>query len=124
MNRSKPTTVDEYIVSAPPQARAMLNDLRALLREVAPRAAEVIKWGYPAMEEGRILFSYAAHRHHINFMPTHSSLAPFEEELAAFKTGKDTIQLPYDKPLPRGLIRKIARHRLKDVRENDARWMG
>jgi uncharacterized protein YdhG (YjbR/CyaY superfamily) len=48
---------------------------------------------------------------------------PFREELAAYKTGKDTIQFTYDKPLPIALIRKIAAFRVKQVREGDARWM-
>jgi uncharacterized protein YdhG (YjbR/CyaY superfamily) len=50
-------------------------------------------------------------------------MKPFQEELAKFNTGKDTIQFPYDKPLPKGLLRKIASFRVKQVRENDARWM-
>lgn len=56
-------------------------------------------------------------------MPTHSSIVPFKKELEGYTTGKDTIQFPYTKPLPKGLIRKIAAYRAKDVRENDARWM-
>jgi uncharacterized protein YdhG (YjbR/CyaY superfamily) len=50
-------------------------------------------------------------------------LKPFREELATHKTGKGTLQIAYDKPLPAALVRKIARFRLKDVRENDAKWM-
>ena len=56
-------------------------------------------------------------------MPTKTTLNSFKEELAAYTTGKDTIQFPYDKPLPKALIRKIAAYRAKDVKENDARWM-
>ena len=56
-------------------------------------------------------------------MPTSQALEPFKEELSQYKTGKDTIQLPYDQPLPKGLIKKIAEFRAKQVRENDAKWM-
>ncbi len=56
-------------------------------------------------------------------MPTRSALEPFRTEMEKYATGKDTIQFPYDKPLPKALIRKIAAFRAKDVRENDARWM-
>ena len=119
----KPRTVDEYIDQAPGQARERLVELRHLLKEVAPEATEAIKWGTPIFEEKRILFAFAAFRLHMNFMPTAGSIEPFKNELKAFKTGKGTIQLPYDKPLPKALIKKIAIHRVKDVRENDARWM-
>jgi uncharacterized protein YdhG (YjbR/CyaY superfamily) len=123
MPKSKPATVDEYIAAAPQEAQEKLREIRAILKKVAPKAAEAIKWGYPVFEEGRILFSYAAHKTHLNFFPTGPALEPFREELAKFKTSKDTIHFPYDKPLPKGLIRKIAAYRAKQVRENDARWM-
>lgn len=119
----KPTTVAEYIEAAPSQAQERLREIRSLLKEVAPDATEAIKWGSPVFEEERILFSYSAYKSHLNFMPTGPALEPFKEELAGYTTGKDTIQLPYDRPLPKALIRKIAEYRLKQVRENDARWM-
>ncbi|HEX2393983.1 MAG TPA: DUF1801 domain-containing protein [Bacteroidales bacterium] len=123
MQKNKPATVDEYIDSAPELAQAKLREIRSILKEVAPKAKEQIKWGYPVYEEKRILFSFSAFKTHINFMPTGPSMEPFMEELKDFKTGKDTIQFPYNKPLPRALIKKIASFRLKDVKENDAKWM-
>ena len=120
----KPTTVDEYIAAAPEAGQKKLQELRAILKSVAPAAKEAIKWGSPVFEEKRILFAFTAFKSHLNFMPTRSSLEPFKKELAGYTTGKDTIQFPYDKPLPKALIRKIAVYRATDVRENDARWMG
>jgi uncharacterized protein YdhG (YjbR/CyaY superfamily) len=123
MERKKATTVEEYIGNAPKEAVVKILELRSLLKEVVPDARETIKWGNPVFEEKRILFAYSAYKSHLNFMPTESSLKPFMEELKDFKTGKDTVQFPYDKPLPVSLIRKIAAYRARDVRENDARWM-
>lgn len=123
MSAAKPSTVAEYINAAPKEAQGKLNEIRAILKKVAPNATEAIKWGSPVFEEKRILFAYSAFKSHLNFMPTRSSLKPFEKELSAYTTGKDTIQFPYNKPLPKGLIRRIAAFRAKDVRENDARWM-
>ena len=123
MPKAKPKTVDEYIKVAPQEAQRKLREIRTILKKVAPNAKEILKWGSPAFEEGRILFSYSAHKSHLNFFPTGPAMKPFQQELTKFKTGKDTIQFPYDKPLPKGLIRKIAAFRAKQVRENDARWM-
>ena len=123
MQKTKPTTVDEYIKAAPKEAQEKLREIREVLKKVAPNATESIKWNTPVFEETRILFAYAAFKLHMNFMPTPSALEPFKEELADYKTGKGTIQFPYDKPLPKTLIKKIAAYRAKDVRENDARWM-
>ena len=123
MPAPRPKTVAEYIDAAPERAQPLLREIRSILKEVAPDATEAIKWGSPVLEEKRILFSYSAHKTHMNFMPTGPALTSFEKELAAFKRGKDTIQFPYDEPLPADLIRRIASYRLKQVRENDARWM-
>lgn len=123
MTKAKPTTVDEYISAAPKEAQPKLRELRALLKKIAPKATERLKWGSPVFEEKRILFAFTAFKSHINFMPTGPAMKPFENELTEFTTGKDTIQFPYDKPLPKALIRKIAAFRLKEVREKDARWM-
>ena len=123
MPKSKASTIEEYISSAPAEAQNKLRELRALLKEVAPKANEAIKWGSPVFEENRILFAMSAFKSHLNFMPTRKTLDHFREDLKDYETGKDTIQFPYDKPLPKELIRKIAQHRYKDVMENDARWM-
>jgi uncharacterized protein YdhG (YjbR/CyaY superfamily) len=123
MAKIKAATITEYIKAAPKEAQEKLHEIRAILQEVVPNATEAIKWGSPVFEEKRILFAFTAHKSHINFMPTHSSMVPFKKELEGYTTGKDTIQFPYTKPLPKGLIRKIAAYRAKDVRENDARWM-
>lgn len=119
----KPKTVAQYIAAAPTYARPMLRELRAILKSVAPKATEALKWGAPVFMEERILFAYSAFKTHLNFFPTHSALAPFKKELAKYVTGKDTVQFPYDRPLPKALIRKIAAHRAKDVRERGAKWM-
>jgi len=113
----------EYIDAAPGEAREKLLELRGILKEVAPDATESIKWGSPVLEEKRILFAYSAYKSHINFMPTHSAMIPFEKELTDYKTGKDTIQFPYNKPLPKPLIKKISAYRVKEVKENGALWM-
>ena len=123
MTTAKPTTVDEYIAAAPEEAQPKLREIRAILKEVAPDAQESLKWGQPVFEAERILFAFAAFKSHLNFVPTGPALAPFKERLTDYRTGKDSIQFPYHQPLPQALIREIAAFRLKDVRENDARWM-
>lgn len=120
--KKKPKTVDEYLAMAPKVAQQYLREIRAILRKTAPKATESLKWGQPVFEEKRILFSYAAFKHHLNFVPTGPTLKVFEKELHNYKTGKDSVQFPYDEPLPKNLIRKIAIYRAKDVRENDATW--
>jgi uncharacterized protein YdhG (YjbR/CyaY superfamily) len=123
MAKTRPKTIPEYISAAPKGARPALRDMRATLKKAAPRATERLKWGSPAFEEKRILFAFAAFKSHLSFMPTPSAMKPFKKELAKYATGKGSIQFPYDKPLPKALIRKIAARRVKELREKDVRWM-
>ena len=122
MVKIKPKTIDEYIDLSPEDGRLHLLKIRYLINEIAPEVEEKIKWGLPVYEGKRILFSMAAYKSHLNFMPTGQTLDHFREELKDYKMGKDTIQLPYDKPIPVDLIRKLIEHRMVDVNENDAKW--
>ncbi|MCA9270924.1 MAG: DUF1801 domain-containing protein [Planctomycetales bacterium] len=115
----RPTTIAEYIRAAPPQSQAHLQRLYEILKSVAPKAQEAIKWGNPFFIEPRFLFAFSAHKAHLNFAPSPASLEAFRKQLQACKTTKNFLQLPYDEPLPEKLIRQIARHRLKAVRERD-----
>lgn len=114
MSKQKPNTVDEYIDQAPQGAREKLRELRHCLREVAPQADESLKWGQPAFIAEYILFVYAGFANHISFYPTWQAVTAFKNDLKEYKAEGTTIQFPLDKPLPIGLIRKIAAYRVKE----------
>lgn len=119
---SKPGTVEEYIAAAPEKAQQKLREIRSLLKKIVPHASEELKWGQPAFVDKRILFCYAAFKQHISFVPTAPAIQPFLKELKSYKINKDSIQFLYDAPLPKELIKKIATYRIKDLKENDAKW--
>lgn len=119
---TRPQTISEYIDSAPAEARDKLRRLQTILDSVAPNAKITIKWGNPVYEEKRILFAFAAYKDHLNFIPTPAALQAFRSELKQYTTGRGSIKLPYDMPLPEDLLRAIAVYRYNDVRDNDAHW--
>ena len=123
MPKPKAATIPDYISAAPKPARKNLRELYAILKKEAPKARDSIKWSTPVFEDARILFAFAAFKSHVNFMPTPSVVGAFREELADYTTGKGSIQFPHDEPLPKTLIAKMAKHRIKELREKDARWM-
>ncbi len=122
MASKRPTTIAEYILAAPRVGQPHLRKLYAILKQVAPDAEETIKWGNPFFVEPRFLFAFSAHKAHVNFAPSVAVLAQFRKELAKHKTTKSFLQIPYDKPLPAALIRRIAKYGLKTVseRRNDS----
>jgi uncharacterized protein YdhG (YjbR/CyaY superfamily) len=119
MARKRPTTIAEYIQAAPPEGQAHLRRLYAILKSVAPKAQEAIKWGNPFFIEPRFLFAFSAHKAHLSFVLMEGGLEPFREELAKHRTTKGTLAIPYNKPLPEALIRKIAKYRVRALRERD-----
>lgn len=123
MSKTRPATIAEYIKAAPKEAQRNLREMYSILRKAAPKAGEAIKWRAPVFEEKRILFAFPAFRSHMSFVPTPSVMKAFRKELSNYKTGKGTIQFPHDERLPKGLIRKMALRRVKELREKDARWM-
>jgi uncharacterized protein YdhG (YjbR/CyaY superfamily) len=64
------------------------------------------------------LVYFAAFKEHIGFFPVPSGMKAFEKELSKFKTGKGSVQFPYDHPMPLALVAKIVKFR---VRENMAK---
>ena len=120
----RPTTIAEYIDAAAPVAQPHLRQIYTILKSVAPKAEEAIKWGNPFFIEPRFLFAFSAHKAHLSFAPTEAALAAFRKELETHQTTTNFLKIAYNKPLPEGLIRKIAEHQLKTVRarEDDAFW--
>lgn len=112
---SRPTanSIDEYIAAFPPEVAARLEEIRALIHEIAPEAVETISYAIPTFDLGkRHLVHFAGYDHHIGFYPTPVGSEAFAEELKAYKTGKGSVQFPLDQPLPVDLIRRIVEFRL------------
>jgi uncharacterized protein YdhG (YjbR/CyaY superfamily) len=120
---TRPKTVSEYIAQAPKEGQKKLREMRALLKKAAPKATEAVKWGAPTFAYKRILFAYAAYAKHISVMPAPAVLKELKKDLVKYKTGKGSVQFPYGKPLPKALILKMAKLRVKQSKEKDVRWM-
>lgn len=124
MPTKRPTTIEEYIRAAPREGQPHLRRIYAILKDVAPKAQDIIKWGTPFFVEPRFLFGFSATKAHLNFAPTPDGLEKFRSEVSKYKTTRNYLQIPYDQPLPEDLIRKIAQYRARVVseRKDDGFW--
>ena len=118
MAKKRPATIEEYIEGAAQEAKPHLRQLYRTLKSVAPDGTEAIKWGVPVFWARRVLFGFAAYKTHVSFGPGPEAIKRFSSELAKHKTGKGTLQIPYDQPLPEDLVRKIAAYCITDLRKN------
>ena len=112
--------IDEYINSQPAEIREILVEMRTTIRKYAPQAEEKISYQMPTYYLHKNLVHFAACKNHLGFYPGPSGLKAFPEEVAAYKSTKGAVQLPYNKPLPRNLIKKIVRFRVKENMERFA----
>jgi uncharacterized protein YdhG (YjbR/CyaY superfamily) len=108
------STIDEYLLAQPIEARERLKNLRQTIRQAAPKAEEVISYNMPAFKWNGMLVWYAGFTKHIGLYPKASAIAAFKQDLAGYKTSKGAIQFPLEKPIPKGLVKRIVKFRLKE----------
>lgn len=106
--------VDSYIALFPTEVATMLEQLRQIIKAVAPNATEIISYQMPAYKLHTVLVYFAAYKKHIGFYPSSSGVKNFEQELVDYKTSKGAIQFPLNKPLPIELIKKIVAFRVNE----------
>jgi len=116
-NQSTPKTIEEYIAGFPPDVQAILQQIRATIREEAPEAQEAIKYQIPTFVLNGNLVHFAAFKKHIGFYPTPTGTEHFQAQLSGYKVAKGTIQFPLSEPIPFDLIREIVRFRVEESRE-------
>ncbi len=112
MKTATATNVNEYIAAFPKNVQQLLNQLRKTIKTAAPKAAEVISYGMPGYKQNGMLVYFAAYKNHIGFYGTPMGHKAFEKELAAYKSGKGSVQFPLDKPLPLKVIAQIVKFRV------------
>jgi len=109
--------VDAYIAAVPEPPQTALVQLREIIRSAVPKqAVEVISYGIPAFALSKPFFGYAAFKSHLSVLPFSGSLFnSFADELKPYDRTKSSLHLPFDKPLPAALIRKLVRARVAAI---------
>ena len=114
MARALPSNVKKHYMSAPSPHRETMLEMRNRILEIIPGAEEVVSYGMPAFKlDGRVLAGLLANKKHVGYYPFSGSILHlFPEELAKFSTTKSAIHVPVDKPLAKGLIKKLIKARV------------
>ncbi len=101
-------SVDAYIASFPETVREILQQIRAIVREVAPDAVEKMAYGMPGYKtQGKPLIYFAAFEQHVGLYATPTANIRFADQLSVYKHGKGSIQFPLKAPIPYDFIREI-----------------
>jgi uncharacterized protein YdhG (YjbR/CyaY superfamily) len=111
-------SIDEYIASFPEDVQKIMNRLRGTIKEAVPEAGEKISYNLPTFTlNGSYLVYFAGWKNHIAFYGAPRGNPEFKEALSPYESGAGTLQFPYDKPVPYGLIGKIVKFRAAENRK-------
>ena len=113
-----PTTVAEYIASAPPNTRKALRQIRAAIKKAAPGIKERISYRIATFDiDGKYLLYMAAFKNHVSIYPaTASMMARYGPQLKRYRAGAGTIRFSLEEKLPLALITKLAKLRVQERR--------
>jgi hypothetical protein len=100
--------IDGFFAKQPPQLRAILDELRALIAAAAPDAGATLKWGMPFYTRGdEMMCAVAAFKSHVNLIlpgPPGTYADPDGRLEGDGKTGKH-LKLRTVDELPRATVR-------------------
>ena len=114
--------IDLYISDFSPEVQALLEQVRATIRQAAPEAEESMAYGMPAYKlKGKPLVYFAGFKNHIGFYATPSGHSEFAKELSKYKQGKGSVQFPLDQPIPYELIAQMVEFRVVENLEKAER---
>lgn len=110
--------VRSYLASLPPNARKIINGMRAAVRAAAPTATESVSYGFPVFKlDGKPIVWCAAWKNHTSIYPmsatTRRALA---DELGEYDVVKGTIRFPLSDPPSSAFVKRLVKARLAELR--------
>ncbi len=111
-------TVDDYIANSPKEIQGKLKELRAIIRQVAPKAEERLSYGMPYYGyKGRLVY-FRLTKKHIGLYVLPPVIEEHKNELNNYETSTATVRFPLNEKLPITLIKKMIKARKKKNEEN------
>ena len=116
------SVIDDYLKKVPPDKRKALQRIRAIGREAVPDAGEVISYGMPALTyRGQPFLGFDVRAKHIGIYPFSGSvLRALKNDLGDYRSTPGALQVPFNRPITKSLLRRIVTVRLKAIRDASA----
>jgi uncharacterized protein YdhG (YjbR/CyaY superfamily) len=106
------------LASLPQPQRDTLLALRDTLRELLPDAVECMSYDMPCFKvDGVAVAGFEGFKRHCSYFPHSGNVLSQVTGVPAWCTvaSKGTLQFPVDRPLPKTLVRKLVRVRLREI---------
>jgi uncharacterized protein YdhG (YjbR/CyaY superfamily) len=113
------SVMDEYLDGLPPEQKAALARVRAVVEATAPEAEEGESYGMPAfLCAGRPLLGFRAAKNHLSVFPfSPAAVETVKDRLEGFDLSKGTIRFSPDHPLPEDVLADLVRARREEITE-------
>ena len=117
--KSTPKTVAGYIAAAPTEQRVALEKLRKTIKAAAPKATERLSYGIVGFkQDGKNVAYFGSWKTHIALYGFGGNvIAAHAAELRPYVQSKGTIQFPADEPIPYGLVTKLVKARVAELKD-------
>jgi uncharacterized protein YdhG (YjbR/CyaY superfamily) len=106
-----------YINAQPEPQKSTLEAVRKNILKIEPKLEQVIAWKAPFFKfNGKYVAGMCAFKKHITFFPHGTDvMTVHKEELEGYVTSKSSFQFAVDKPLPKSLLTKLVKARIKEI---------
>jgi uncharacterized protein YdhG (YjbR/CyaY superfamily) len=112
--------VRSYFDALPPERRAALEALRALVREVTPGAAETFRYRVPTYERGGVICAFASQKRYLSLYLDPEVVEAHRQALATLDVGKSCIRFKRLADLPLDEVRAMLREVMARLGESGA----
>jgi uncharacterized protein YdhG (YjbR/CyaY superfamily) len=114
-------TVEAFIAREPEDIRAMLEQLRDIIRSVVPDAVEKISYQVPCYMYHGMLVAFRVNKNGISFITMNPKmLGAYADELKGYKYSGSTIHVTPKQEMPVTLLEKLIRQRVMENSERAA----
>ncbi len=115
--------ISAHLAKLPQPQRDTLSALHLTLRELLPDAEECISYKMPCFKVGGVAVAgFDGFKNHCSYFPHSGNVVQQVSGVPAWCTvaTKGTLQFPVDRPLPKTVVRKLVKARLKEIAARNA----
>lgn len=118
-SRHAPEEIDAYLAGLPDDVRSALEQVRGIIREIAPDCTERVSYRIPIFRLGKDLVGISAQKGHCALHTMSPPLVKtMADELKPVKVSGATIHFTPAEPLPIALVEGIVRARMAELQSD------